>query len=347
MELLWQSGTIGPMQLKNRVVRSATNEHLATRAGMPTRAWAETQIELAKNEVGLVITGHFAVDPAQRTDEAQTAMLPDIDRGILRMAADGVHAHGGRLVMQLSHSGLKAAEAVNGLPAKGPDDFTAQELDELAERFVSAACVARSCGFDGVQLHCAHGYFLSDFLNPARNHRADEYGGSFGRRYRLVDRLIRAVRAACGPDFTVLAKLDCNSNPDLPAVLRAFEASGADGVEVSGVDFNAKPGVRTAFYLEPVLAAKAAVSIPLILVGGLMSKAEAERVLAVGVPFVSFCRALICESDLIARYRSGEQTEARCLACNGCYRVYRERFTRCVQHGEPVAQLAATFGGAD
>jgi len=343
MELLWQPGRIGPMEVRNRVVRSATNEHLSEPNGDFTQAWVDTLVELAKNEVGLVITGHVCVDRAQRADEGQ----PVVDRAttpeFLRRAAEGVHACGGKVVMQLSHSGLKAPEAVNGRPPKGPADFTEDEMEQLTANFVYAAKLCKECGFDGVQIHNAHGYLLSSFLNPEENQRTDEYGGSLENRFRLPAQIIRAVREACGKDFAILVKMNCNGCGDLPGVLRLYENSGVDAIEVSGVDFAAKAGVKEPFYLETLLAAKTEISTPLILVGGMFSKQAAEAVLAQGIPFVAFSRALICQPDFIARMKAGEQEESDCLACNGCYRVYRQRPVRCVQHQEKIPQLEKIF----
>jgi len=343
MELLWQPGKIGPMEVKNRVVRSATNEHLSEPNGDFTQVWCDAQIELAKHEVGLVITGHVCVDRTQRADEGQPVLDRETAPELLRQAADGVHAYGGKLVMQLNHSGPKAMVSVNGCPAKGPADFTQEDMDQLTEAFVYAAKVCKDCGFDGVQIHHAHGYLLSSFLNPEENTRTDAYGGSLENRFRLSGRIIQEVKAACGNDFSVLVKMNCNGCGDLPGVLQLFEDNGVDAVEISGVDFAARAGVKQPFYLEELLAAKENVAIPLILVGGIFSKATAEQILQKGVSFVAFSRALICQSDFVAKMKRGEQEESACFACNGCYRVYRQRPVRCVQHKEEIPQLKKVF----
>ena len=131
--LLWQPGRLGPVELRNRTIRSATNEHLSQPDGQLTQAWAETLAELARNEVGLVITGHLCVDRSQRADEGQPVLDSQTDRALLAQAAEEVHRAGGRIAAQLSHSGKKAMEAVNGRPAKAPEDFSPEELDRLRE----------------------------------------------------------------------------------------------------------------------------------------------------------------------------------------------------------------------
>lgn len=342
---LWEQAQLGPITLKNRTVRSATNEHLSEPDGRLTQVWADTLIQLAEHQVGLIITGHFTVDGSQRADEGQPVMDRRADPALLRMAAEGVHAQGGKLVAQLSHSGLKAASSVNGLPPKGPDDFSLDELDRLVEQFVFAARLCRQAGLDGVQIHNAHGYLLSSFLDPTKNHRTDQYGGSLENRFRLCRRVLESVRLACGPDFALLVKVDADGCGDLHGLLTLLEQAGADAAEVSGLDFAARAGEKSPFYLQALLKARQGVSMPLILVGGIFSRSAAQQVLEAGIPFVAFSRALICQPDFIARMEAGLQEESACLACNGCYRVYRQRPVRCVQHSVPIPQLSHTFGG--
>lgn len=342
---LWEHAQLGPLTLRNRTVRSATNEHLSEPDGQFTHIWADTLIELAQNQVGLVITGHVCVDRDQRADEGQPVLDSRSGLDLLRRAAEGVHLCGSRLVMQLSHSGPKALPQVNGRPAKAPEDFSPLELDRLVLQFVQAAQLCLQAGLDGVQIHCAHGYLLSSFLNPQGNRRTDQYGGSLENRFRLPARILREIRAACGPRFVLLVKIDANGSGDLHRLLELLRETGVDGAEISGVDFNTRPGCKKPFYLEEAAAAQASTALPLILVGGIFSRTDAEQVLAAGIPFVSFSRALICQPDFVARLRSGELDESACLACNGCYSIYRRRPVRCVQHSAPIPQLEKVFRG--
>ena len=111
----------------------ATNGHLSDEKGQVTPLWADTLIELVKNEVGLVITGHFCVDKMQRADAGQPVLDEATDESLLRRACDGVHRYGGKLFFRLSHSGIKGVESVNGAPPKHPEGFTREELDRLVE----------------------------------------------------------------------------------------------------------------------------------------------------------------------------------------------------------------------
>lgn len=340
---LWEQAQLGPLTLKNRTVRSATNEHLSEPDGQFTQAWADTLIELAQNQVGLVITGHICVDRGQRADEGQPVLDGRSDLELLRRAAEGIHQAGGKLAVQLSHTGPKAPPQLNGRPAKGPGDFSLEELDLLVDQFVQAARLCLQAGADGVQIHCAHGYLLSSFLNPKVNPRTDEYGGSLKNRFRLPARILEGVRVACGSRFALLVKVDANGCGDLHRLLELVQRVGADGAEVSGVDFNTRPGCREPFYLEEVKAAKEGISLPLILVGGIFSRKAVNQVLTAGIPFVSFSRALICQPDFVARLESGALEESACLTCNGCYSIYRLSPVRCVQHTEPLPQLVKVF----
>ncbi|OUP55154.1 hypothetical protein B5F19_09550 [Pseudoflavonifractor sp. An184] len=342
--LLWQPGRLGPVELRNRTIRSATNEHLSQPDGQLTQVWAETLAELARNEVGLVITGHLCVDRTQRADEGQPVLDGQTDRALLAQAAEKVHRAGGRIAAQLSHSGKKAMEAVNGRPAKAPEDFSPEELDRLAEQFRLGVQLCREAGFDAVQIHTSHGYLLSNFLNPEENLRTDQYGGRLENRFRLVGRILQAAREACGPEMALLVKADCNGCGDLHRLLELYQEAGADGVELSGVDFAARAGEKSPFYLQEALRAMDGIQIPLSLVGGIFDLETAEAVLEQGFTFVSFSRALICQPDFIARMKRGEQTKSACLACNGCYQIYRRRPVRCVQHKDSIPQLEKVFG---
>ena len=343
-ELLWTPGRIGPMTLKNRTVRSATNEHLSERDGQLTQAWLEVQEELVRNQLGMVITGHLCVDRTQRADEGQPVLDEGTDLSYLWRAAQAARRCDTRLVAQLSHSGMKAPESVNKRPPKAPQDFSLEELDWLVGRFRTAALLAREAGLDGVQIHTAHGYCLSNFLNPRENMRQDEYGGSLENRFRLVGRILQAVRESCGEGFALLVKADANGCGDLHGLLELFQQAGVDGVEVSGLDFSSRIGEKEPFYLQNVLEAREGIRVPLILVGGIYSRQSAERVLQTGISFVSFSRSLICQPDFIARMKAGEQEESGCWLCNACYRVYRGRPVRCVQHTTPISQLEKVFG---
>lgn len=340
---LWEPAYIGNMRMRNRTVRSATNEHLASCDGQITEALAACYEELAAHEVGLIITGHYAVDALARVDAGQPVLDDNTDRELLKQAVERVHAKGGRLVIQLSHGGLKAPEQLNGRPPRGPMEMEEEERGRLFERYRRAACLAREAGFDGVQVHMAHGYLLSSFLNPQENLRTDTYGGSVENRFRFPGEVLSVVRGEWGKDAPILVKMNCNGVEDLHQVLKLCHQKGASAAEISGLDFASRKVDGGAFYLNEALAAKEDTCIPLILVGGIISEEVARKVLNQGIPFVSFSRSLICEPDFIERMKK-EGQKSRCLHCNRCFQVYRESFRRCVLHQGEILQLRENFG---
>lgn len=351
MEKLWMPGKIGPMETKNRTMRSATNEHLATRQGELTQAWMDTYVELAKGGVGVIISGQFAMDKTQRGDEGQPVLTADMEPEmlarsceILRRTCEQVHRHGAKLVIQLSHTGPKGLVSVNGREPKYPADFTAEELEELVKAFGFAAKTCRNCGADGVQIHMAHGYFLSSVLNPELNARTDAYGGSLENRFRLAGEIIKQVREQTGDDFALLVKVDSNCCGDLNGLLRLCAQAGVDCAEVSGLDFATRKRGDGPFYLDVVTQARQGIELPLALVGGVFSLEDAQKVMDAGIEFVSFSRALLCEPDLIAKMQRGEQTKSNCLVCSGCFRVFRQKAVRCVQHTREIPHLETVFG---
>lgn len=351
MEKLWTPGRIGPMETKNRTIRSATNEHLATRQGELTPAWRNETVKLALGGVGTIITGQFAMDATQRADEGQPMLVEGMDPGmfarscdILRSTCEQVHEQGAKLVVQLSHTGPKALEAVNGRPPKFAADFSREELAALVKAFAFGAQVCKDCGADGVQIHMAHGYFLSSVLSPELNARTDEYGGSLENRFRLCGEIIRAVGAVCAGQMALMVKVDSNCCGDLAALLKLCQDEGVDCAEVSGLDFAAHKWEGEPFYLREVVRAGQGLDMPIALVGGVKSLEDARAVMDAGIDFVSFSRALLCESDLINKMQSGAQTRGRCLSCNNCFKIFRQRPRRCVLHTEDIPHLETVFG---
>lgn len=344
---LWRPGRIGPMELKNRVIRSATNEHLSQPDGQLSTAWMDTLVQLAENEVGLVITGHMSVDRQQRSDQGQTVLDSQTDLGLLTETAHRVHQAGGRIVAQLNHGGKKAPEHVNGHPPKLPADFSQEELDRIVDQFRQAALLCRRAGFDGVQIHNAYGYLLASFLNHVDNRRTDGYGGSVENRFRLTGQIIQAVREACGPDFAILTKIGGNGYGSLHRLLELYQANGVDGVEICTSDFDPRIWESRSFCMEELLRAWEGVELPLSLVGGIFSRKAAEHILEAGVPFVSFSRALLCQPDFAARLKRGQADESPCTACNLCYQCFRQKFVRCIQHNQPIPQLKKVFGNQE
>ena len=176
-----------------------------------------------------------------------------------------------------------------------------------------------------MQLHAAHSYLLSRFLDPTFNKRTDEYGGTAENRFRMTEKIVKGIKETCGADFPVLIKINCDTaadndtyEQDMCYFLRRAEELDVTLVELSGVDFINQPRTATLYYLDRAVRLKKAVpALPLSLVGGVRSLADMEKVLASGIDMVSLGRALIAEDDFIAKAKNGEKSI--CVSCSRCF----------------------------
>ncbi len=250
--------------------------------------------------------------------------------------------------MQLSHAGRQTKEKICGGQPLAPSavyepiykvwprEMSEAEIEEVIQAFVQGARRAREAGFDGVQLHCAHGYLLSSFLSPYTNRRQDKWGGSLNNRGRIIQEILRQIKSSVGPDFPVIAKL--NSTDYLPGgleideareVARLLAADGMDGLEVSGGSAESGrgsmwPGLRNkeeeGYFVPAAALIKGAISIPVIGLGGLRSLEVMEEMVATGkADMISMSRPFIREPDLIAKFERGQTSAASCISCNKCF----------------------------
>ena len=341
---------INGMRVKNRFVRSATGEGMANPDGSASDRLEACLKALAVGGVGLVVSSHAYVEKSGQARAGQLGVhQPAMEAGIARLAR-AVHAYGGRFVVQLAHAGCRADTAATGQPALGPSvphdpaaspcqAMAAEDLARLEAAFGTAAALCRDAGADGVQIHAAHGYCLSQFLSPHVNHRTGAYGGSLANRARLLLEVLGAIRGRIGRDFPVLAKI--NSQDFIEGGLSAAEsvqviawlvAAGLDGVEISGGVFESgklnfsRPGriavpEGEAWYRDTARAVKAAgVKMPVILVGGIRSLGTAEDLVASGdADMAALSRPFIREPGLVARWLAGDTAPAACVNDNLCF----------------------------
>ncbi|MFP4257777.1 MAG: NADH:flavin oxidoreductase [Desulfovermiculus sp.] len=351
MSDLFEPVRIKDISLPNRFVRSATWEGMASEKGEVTKDLTALMQRLARGGVGLIISGHAYVLPNGQAGPWQLGVYSDNLLPGLTDMARAVHEAGGRIVLQLAHAGCQAPAKLTGQEPSGPsaldkekDGFACREMskaeiEEIGEAFAVAALRARQAGFNGVQIHAAHGYLLSQFLSPYFNRRKDEYGGSLENRARLVLEVLRSIRKQVGPDYPVLMKINAQdflqpglSVEDMVEVCRMLEAEGLDGVELSGGtplsgDFIPvrKAKVRSkeenAFYVQEAQEYKKRISLPLILVGGIRSLSTAKDLIERGVTdFVAMARPLIREPELIRRWEQGDERPSACTSDNLCFR---------------------------
>jgi len=346
---MFERTEINGMVLSNRFVRSATWEGMAANDGAVTPKLIATMEALAGGGVGLIVSSHAYVRPEGQAGPGQLGIYKDeLIPGLREMAA-AVHAGGCKMVMQLAHAGKFAPESLTGqapLVVSGYDEgetphreITDQDIRELVAAFADAARRAKTAGFDGVQIHSAHGYLLSQFLSPAFNRRQDEYGGDINNRSRIHLEVYQAIREAVGQDYPVLIKLNCRdfaenglSLEDSLQVGRMLADAGLDAIELSGGLLTggklspSRPGIKSeeeeAYFREEAGYFKKAIGIPLILVGGMRSFQVARRLVDTGAAdYISMSRPLIKEPDLINRWKSGDHCRAECKSDNRCFKT--------------------------
>jgi 2,4-dienoyl-CoA reductase-like NADH-dependent reductase (Old Yellow Enzyme family) len=351
MPTTFERATIGRLEARNRLVRSATWDGLADPEGRVTPRMIELYRELAEGGVGVVISGYAFVRPDGRQWATQLGAHDDAAIPGLAELARAVHDGGGRLVGQIVHCGGQARpEATFGLGPIAPSAIAclgyltaprapdAAEVADLAARFGAAAARMREAGFDGVQLHGAHGYLISQFLTPSRNARNDAYGGARENRMRFALEAYRAARVAVGAGFPVWIKMNGEdfaeggaTLDDACALAAALAAEGIDAIEVSGGTgaSGALGSARTdiarpedeAYFLPHARAVRrAAPGVSVITVGGIRSPEVVEAILAEGAADAcALCRPLIREPELPARWQRGERRRAACISCRGCF----------------------------
>jgi 2,4-dienoyl-CoA reductase-like NADH-dependent reductase (Old Yellow Enzyme family) len=351
MSTLFQPIALGAMTVKNRFVRSATNDSLGNPDGSISDRQCRLYEELAQNEIGLIISGHAYVQhPTGRAGRTQNALFDDRFIAGFRKLAEILHTHGSKLVVQISHAGRQTLpELIEGLVPIAPSPVTdassgvtpremsEADIRQLIDDFVQAMVRAERSGSDGVQLHLAHGFCLSEFISPYTNRRTDRWGGCIENRTRIVREIMTRGRRALSHDFPVLVKLNCTDGKTGPQYLsiedvldaaRLLENLGVAAIEVSG-GIREIPGVMSAadilrpdqeaHFASAAQAIKAAVNLPVILVGGIRSRTVMEKIIAdKSADMVAMCRPFIREPDLVIKLRS-DDAEASCISCNACF----------------------------
>jgi 2,4-dienoyl-CoA reductase-like NADH-dependent reductase (Old Yellow Enzyme family) len=340
----------GPVTVSGRLARSATFEAASDGQGRPGKAIRDLYMALARGGAPWIVSGYAYVLPNGRSAATQNGIHSDELVGPWRLITEAVHQECAevKFFMQIVHGGREADAALvseviapSAVPVGSgglrPREMTAREIEETLQAFGEAARRAREAGFDGVQLHCAHGFLLSEFLSPHTNRRADEWGGTPERRRRFVIEAFRRARVAAGPNLAVTVKLNCEdfiqdglSLAESCEAARALAAEGVDAIEVSGWmaegdercspvrEGDPKPQ-EEAYYLTQALEIKRAVgAVPVGACGGFRSYEIMARALeGDGLDFVAASRPFIAEPDLVARLRAG-QPRATCISCNEC-----------------------------
>lgn len=361
MHLLEQT-KIKNMVLNNRFFKAASWEALATDDGHMTDELYKIYEELAKGGVGTILTGYAYVTQEEQPNPKMMGIYDDSFIEEYKKLIDMVHKHNTNIIMQIVYGGSMSTLNPPSQKIFGPSavknerteivplEMTKEDIKFIKDCFVQAAVRVQKSGFDGVELHAAHGYMLSQFLCPHYNKRTDEYGGSIENRARIIVEIVHDIRIVVGDEFPIMIKL--NSEDFMPdgltsdesvLVSKILEKAGIDAIEVSGGNessldvLNGNKGpARTkvavskdneSYFKNHTARLTEELKIPVILTGGNRHYDVMDDILnATGICYFGICRPLICQPNLINLWvENAEKVKPKCVSCNGCYHTYGKR----------------------
>ena len=320
------------IELKNRFIRSATSERLCLDNGHLSEAYYQHYEKLAQGGAAMLITGYTYPDEAFKVKSRMAGFYDDSFIPEYQRLTALAHCYDTKLLLQLVHGGssssLGCIESASAIPhiSSGlvPEAMSKERLKTITNIFVTAAIRAERCGFDGIQIHAAHGYLFSQFLDPRMNQRMDEYGGPISNRARLLVEVIKAIDKQVSKHFHISVKVHCSDfNINGMCFDEALELcglltkAGVDSIEISGGDYAARKGEL--FYQSEAALIAEKVNIPVFLVGGVRSLKAVEKLLCTtSIAAVSMSRALLCEPNLVNAYYYGKKASPDCLQCRTC-----------------------------
>ncbi|HBM73991.1 MAG TPA: NADH oxidase [Clostridiaceae bacterium] len=321
MSYLLKPLEVGTLSLSNRLVMPPMATSKAKADGTVSRPLLDYYKEKSEGGyISLIIIEHSYIDLAGKASFNQLSISDDKDIAGLHELADVVHKNGCKVIMQINHAGSLTSKEVTGTaplgpfsivnPRKGnilPHALSAKEIRYIIEDFAKAAVRVKKAGFDGVEVHSAHGYLLNQFLSPLTNKREDEYGGDIYKRILIHLQIIKSLREAVGDGFPLFVRLGASdfrtggtNIEDSTIAAREFERAGADAIDISGgLSGYEVPGLTGQGYFAPLSeAVKKAVSIPVILTGGITKADAAEKLIRDGkADLVGVGRAMLKHSS--------------------------------------------------
>jgi 2,4-dienoyl-CoA reductase-like NADH-dependent reductase (Old Yellow Enzyme family) len=371
-DTLFSPGTIGPLKLRNRTIRSAAFEGMCP-GGVPSESLINYHRSVAAGGIGMTTVAYVSVADGGRTFGHQAWMRPEIIPEMKRLT-DAVHREGAAASIQLGHAGNMGDRKVSGMRAISPSGrfnlfgltlprkMSVPDIEEMARAHGTAVRLAREAGFDAVEIHAGHGYLISQFLSPHTNRRTDQWGGTLENRSRFMRMVMREVRKAAGNKTAVLVKT--NLEDGFPGgmtldegvqVAEMLQNNGADALVLSGGFVSKTPfymmrgatphrelisyqsntliklgmiafsrimlkdyQYREGYFLADAMKVRRAVTLPLVYVGGLVSRKKIEEVLGSGFEFVAIARALVADAGFVNMIKQEPEHVSKCLRCGPC-----------------------------
>ena len=350
---LFEPGKIGSLELKNRIVMPAMGCSLAESTGEASARMIKYYADRARGGAGLIITEITRVDDEtgvgtpNQLSVTNTHVISQLHRLV-----EAVHAYDTKLFVQLHHPGnqtpsrliggkqpVSASDVTCKVIGEQPRALETEEVEAMVKKFVTGAVIAQKAGVDGVEIHAAHGYLVSQFLSPLTNKRTDKYGGSFEGRLRFITEIIMGIRAYCGPKFPISVRM--NGNDYLPGglededgirIAQYLEKLGVNCINVScGMYDSGSTIIEPSYYAEgwkKHLGAniRKAVSIPVIAVDAIKHPSVAEQMLEEGnCDFVGIARGFLADADWGLKAKCGnEKVLRKCLGCMECFRILND-----------------------
>lgn len=316
---LFKFTNIGNLETKNHFLRSATADNNAADNGHLTDALKKQYLDFAKGGVGTIITGYAYISEMEKAEKKMIGIYDDSFISEYKELTDIVHKAGSKIIMQIVYGGSFSQANPENKNVWGPSaikhprsgitpiEMTKDDINKLIEYFVSAARRVKSSGFDGVQIHVAHGYLLSQFLSPLFNKRSDEYGGNIENRARIVMEVYNAIRKEVGDDYPIWVKINSSDETDGGlsteesfTVPKMLSDAGIDAIEISGGEWRKHKVNERNYYKDAAIELSKRIPTPIILTGGNRElNAMQEIAQNSNVKFFGFARPLMIDPNYI------------------------------------------------
>ncbi len=352
MNILKES-KIKNQKLKNSFIRAATWENMADEGGNITEKLFSLYEELAKGGVGSILTSYAHVTEEEKPISGMIAFYDDKFIEQHKKLVEICHSYNTKIFLQAAYGGsmtnldppskkIFAPSAVkNEMTGITPIEMTKDDIKYLRQKFVDSAIRAEKSGYDGIQIHSAHGYTLSHFLSGDYNIRTDEYGGSIENRVRFLCEIIKSVKTVVSDDFIVMVKINSEdftekglTQEESLEVCKMLEKIGIDAIEISGSNNSSKftndnnlvcsrTKIRKdvdSYFAEFAVKASNEIKVPIILTGGnrnlkLMEKMYNES----NIALFGISRPLVSEANLIDLWSKNPDYTPKCVSCNMCF----------------------------
>jgi 2,4-dienoyl-CoA reductase-like NADH-dependent reductase (Old Yellow Enzyme family) len=373
-QVTFEPTSLAGIKLKNHIIRSATYEAMADEKGCPNEKLKKLYINLAKGEVGAIITGNAGVQANGKASLFNMTMIDSDDKiSAYREITNAVHEYGTPIIMQIVHCGRQTRSKITGLPTVAPSalrdaffnedipkELSDDEINEVIDNFVAAIIRTKQAGFDGVQLHLAHGYLLAEFLSSHSNRRKDRWGGSTENKFRIVGEIFKRAKEKVG-EYPILVKMNAHDGrrkgmriEEATLIAQMLEKSGCAAIEVScgcfedhlytirseklpaeavmeySFQYKKLPGFIKAIAIPFAKTFMIQPNIPVIVVGGINNIDDINNIIENSrIDFVAMCRPFIIEPDIVSKFKKGTQAKSKCIMCNYCGIILEEQPLKC------------------